>query len=655
MRRILIAVALAFMAVGVLAPSAHAHAALSSSDPAEGATLDAAPAQITLTFTEPPDPELSTIEVLNVAGAQVQEGEVHAVPGDRNSLQVDLPESLPDGVYTVAWRALSTIDQHQTARAFAFGVGVAAGDVTVRPGTDLVTTPGPSPLGIAGKTLLYAGLALMLAAGALGLAVFGGEVPGGRTLLWGAAAATMVGTALLIVSEAMLADVSVGALLASATGVPLIRLAGASVVTVGCVAAATRSRNRVTLGLLAASASAAMLMRAWSGHAGGSVLEVALQWAHFSAIGLWVGGLALLGLRLRGRGGDAATIAEIRRFSAIAGWSLFVVVGTGSLRALNELGGFGEWRRLFHESYGITLLVKVAAAALLIGLGAVNRYWRIPALERGERSAAFTSVLRAEVVLAAGLAVLTALLTSFPPKDVAAVGRESASTKLVVTGSDFATTMNVRLTIDPGIVGSNTFRIDVTDFDTGQPLSLTTVSLRLEPEGDPSVGPSSLELEPIRDAWQARGPQLGLSGPWKATVVVQGPGVSAEIPLHFRPRLEQSMSVARAPGQPDIYTVVLTGAVQLQVYLDPDKPGPSQLHLTAFGADGQELPLADATFIGDGPSSSPRLLAATRLTPGHFAADVELTVGVWTFDVRATSESGDTLLASFQQTIGEQG
>jgi copper transport protein len=655
MRRILIILALACIAVGGLASPATAHAALSSSDPVEGATLEAAPARVMLTFTEPPDPELSTIEVLNAAGAEVQEGNPRAVPGDRLSLEIDLPADLPDGVYTVAWRALSTTDQHQTARAFAFGVGVDANDVVVRPGTDVVTTPGPSPLGVSGKTLLYLGLALLLAAGALGLAVFGGEVPGGRTLMWGAATATTIGAALLIVSEAMSADVSVSALLSSATGVPLIRLAGTSVVTVGCVVAVLRRRTNLTLGLLAASASTTMLMRAWAGHAGGSVLEVALQWSHFSAIGLWVGGLALIGLRLHARSGDAAPIAEIRRFSAIAGWSLVIVVSTGSLRALNELGWFGQWRRLFDESYGITLLAKIAVAALLIGLGAINRYRRIPALERGERAATFTSVLRAEVVLAAGLVVLTALLTSFPPQGVAATTDRVAPTKLVVSGSDFATTMNVRLTIDPGTVGSNAFRIDVTDFDTGEPLALNTVSLRLEPEADPSVGPSSLQLERIGDAWEARGPQVGLSGPWKATVVIQGPGFAGEIPLHFRPRLEQTVSVAKSAGQPDIYTIGLVGGVQLQMYLDPDTPGTSQLHLTAFGPDGQELPLADATFIGEGPSSSPRLLAATQLTPGHFAADLELSVGVWTFDVRATSESGDTLLASFQQTIGEPG
>jgi copper transport protein len=651
-RRALAAVAVASIAACLWAGTASAHANLASSDPPEGATLDAAPAVVTLTFTEPPDPEISSVVVLNAAGAEVQEGVVHPVPGDRRALQVALEPDLPDGVYTVSWRVVSITDSHPTAAAFAFGVGVSGTEVTVAPGADIATTPGPSPLGVVAKTLLYAGLAMVLAAGALGLAVFGGDVPGGRGLLWGSAAAAILGAGVYILSESVAADVSLDALLGSATGVPLIRLAVGAIVTAACVSFVTATRSRATLALLTAAAAATMLMRAWGGHAGGSVLEVLLQWAHFMAIGLWVGGLALLAIRLRTRRDDPPT-GEIRRFSSIAGWSLLVVVVTGSLRALNELGGLGQWRRLFDEAYGITLVVKVTFAAVLIALGALNRYRRIPAIERGERPATFASVLRAEVVLAAGLFVLTGVLTSFPPPAAAAHVRPGPPTNVVATGSDFATTMTVRLTITPGTVGPNTFRVDVTDFDTGEPLPLTSVSLRFEPEGESSVGTSTLQLRNAGDAWQADGSQLALSGPWRITVVAQGSGVAEEVPLEVRPRLDQAITVSRAPGQPDITTIDLPGGARFQLFLDPQAPGPSQLHLTAFDAGGQEMPLAHAALTGQGPGGAPVRLPAKRFTPGHFIADVDLIPGDWTFDVHATTETGDTLLASFTQTIGD--
>ncbi len=366
---------------------------------------------------------------------------------------------------------------------------------------------------------------------------------------------------------------------------------------------------------------------------------------------MWVGGLALLALWLRARRDAPAPIAEIRRFSTIAGWSLLVVVVTGSLRALNELGGLGQWRRLYDEAYGIALLGKVALAAVLIALGALNRYRRIPALERGERPATFATVLRAEVVLAAGLFILTGVLTSLPPQPPAAASHP-APANVVATGSDFATTMKVRLTITPGTVGPNTFRVDVTDYDTGRPLPLTAVSLRFEPEGEASIGASTLSLAKAGAAWQAKGTQLALSGPWRITVVAQGTSGATEIPLEVRPRLNQTVTVARAPGQPDLYTIDLPGGSQFQAYLDPDTPGPSQLHFTAFDAQGQELPLASAAFSAQGPGSAPATLHAKRFGPGHFVADANLTAGTWIFDVRATTEAGDTLLASFSQTIG---
>src|SRR4029078_9213743 len=135
--------------------------------------------------------------------------------------------------------------------------------------------------------------------------------------------------------------------------------------------------------------------------------------------------------------------------------------------------------------------------------------------------------------------------------------------------------------------------------------------------------------------------------PWPISVWPRGASAPTEIPLEVRPRLNQTVTVARAPGQPDLYTIDLPGGSQFQASLDPDTPGPSQLHFTAFDAQGQELPLASATFSAQGPRSAPATLHANRVGPGHFVADANLTAGRWIFDVRTTTEAGDTLLASF--------
>ena len=70
--------------------------------------------------------------------------------------------------------------------------------------------------------------------------------------------------------------------------------------------------------------------------------------------------------------------------------------------------------------------------------------------------------------------------------------------------------------------------------------------------------------------------------------------------------------------------------------------------MTAFeGTD--ELPLRSAVIGVTAPSDErfePDLL---RLGRGHFAANIELTPGAWSFDVTAEARDGSVLSAAFEQ------
>src|SRR5205823_920605 len=115
-------------------------------------------------------------------------------------------------------------------------------------------------------------------------------------------------------------------------------------------------------------------------HAGGQSpvwFNVAVQWVHLLAVGVWIGGLAWLLLAIRGLRSEERRTA-VRRFSTIAGVALAVTVGSGILRAVTELGG---WRPLFDTSFGVTLLIKAALVAGLVALGATNRYRNIPRID----------------------------------------------------------------------------------------------------------------------------------------------------------------------------------------------------------------------------------------------------------------------------------
>lgn len=97
---------------------AHAHDSLISSDPADGATLETSPEQITLTYSA---------EVLEVSPVvQISEG-----PGgepleltpvlEGPTVTAQIPEPLPAGTHTVQWRVVSS-DGHPIEGSFTFTV-----------------------------------------------------------------------------------------------------------------------------------------------------------------------------------------------------------------------------------------------------------------------------------------------------------------------------------------------------------------------------------------------------------------------------------------------------------------------------------------------------------------------------------------------------
>ena len=122
--------------------------------PQAGATLAEAPATVQIIFSEQPDPRLSAIHVLDLAGRIEDAGPTTSEPGGPNELQVEV-RPLPKGVYTVTWRTVSATDGHLATGAFAFGVGDPPSGAPAR--ADLVAPP-PSAGAIAARALLYIGV-----------------------------------------------------------------------------------------------------------------------------------------------------------------------------------------------------------------------------------------------------------------------------------------------------------------------------------------------------------------------------------------------------------------------------------------------------------------------------------------------------------------
>jgi methionine-rich copper-binding protein CopC len=98
----------------------NAHAFLERSDPPVGSKLHSAPTGVRIQFTEAIEPRLSSIQVFDTTGKQVDKKDTHSDPSDRSVLQVSLPR-LGAGTYKVLWRIVS-VDTHRTNGDFTFQV-----------------------------------------------------------------------------------------------------------------------------------------------------------------------------------------------------------------------------------------------------------------------------------------------------------------------------------------------------------------------------------------------------------------------------------------------------------------------------------------------------------------------------------------------------
>jgi copper transport protein len=629
---------LACLGVLACAPAAGAHALLRGSVPAGGAVLRRAPTDVTMMFTEAPEPSLSSVAVLDSAGRRVDRGRVQAVAGHPLQLRVPLG-SLPDGVYTVTWRTVSRVDGHVTGGSFAFGIGVAP---SVGPPQE--TNPPPSVLYVASRWALYLGLSGLVGVAWVWTAAFD-QPPAGRWTypwsLWGVALAGVVGLGL---GQASDAGVGLVRLLTTPLGAALwwrlIPLAAAG----AALAAGARRPALLSMGLLAAGS---MLADVLAGHAAaipGSWRwpTVVAQWAHFMSIGVWLGGLAALLMAVGQRPSDAKAVAA-RRFSTAAGFALGATALTGVLLAISEVS---RWSALTTTDYGRLVLVKAGLLTLLAALGAVNRYRSIPRVFDTLRG--LRRVGAAELTVALGTLAIAGTLTGFaPPREISETTRAAPS--IAVQASDFATSVRAHLTIFPGYPGENRFTARIVDYDTGRPITADRVTLRFSQPGRPDVGASVLVLRRTAPGmYQAQGTNLSLDGRWSIVALVERGLQSTEVPFtvtaRVRPEVVHTIS---APGQPTLYSIDLPGGRTLDAYLDPDKPGLNEVHATFIDASGGELPVPRPATITVARLGQPaRALPVRRFGPGHFIGDARLGPGDWHVEITATARDGSVLRAS---------
>lgn len=408
-RAVLMRLVLALAALGC-SGSALAHAALLSSVPAEHAVLSELPSQATLAFDEPVAPLVFRLVGPDGSTRELDKTQVRTVS---NGVVVVLPELAGHGAYALSWRVISA-DGHPVGGNVLFSVGEAtAGSV---PG--VTTHPDRAGAIWLGRWLWY--LALFLG---IGLAVAGVAAPSPRAqrtvslwLLAGGALLTALNLGLLGVDAL---DLPLSGLLevrawqtAAATTfgwsalAALLALASAALAGVRPTARVGRMSALAALALLGAALAS-------SGHASTAPpawLARPAVWLHAVAVTLWIGMLLPLVLALR----HAADLQLLRRFSRWIPLVLLALVGSGVALTALQIDGPSA---LVHTAYGRVLLAKLVLVALLLGLGAYNRYQLTEAVMAGDEGACavLRRVIRWEVLVAVAVLAVVALWRQTPP------------------------------------------------------------------------------------------------------------------------------------------------------------------------------------------------------------------------------------------------
>ena len=555
LRRILVGLAAVVVLLVVTSGVASAHAQLESTSPSIGSVLLTSPSQVVLHFGEPVEIDFGSLRVIGPRGNRVDDGGTHHPPGDTHSVAISVQSNLPDGTYVVAWRVISA-DSHPVHGAFVFSVGTAAGAKRADAlATSIAGQSGSTVVGVIYWTVRVAAFVglLFLVGPAVLLAFLWREGARSRRVgrllwwMWGTLAVATVAGILIqgiyasalpltdIVRPSLVNDVlhtrfgqiEVLRLLLLAAMVPV--LFGLR----GRVGAPDRRWVWVTPSVCLLSIGL-LLTPGLAGHAstGSSpLLGTLLDVGHLAAAAAWLGGLALLATFLVTRDpGDALPddpTAVTRRVSAVAYVAVAVVVATGVVQSIRQVGSFYA---LFHTTYGVTLLVKIGLVVILVGLGAACRRvvhggggpfrWALPDRWSGRpraagdvsRSRLRRSVLAELAVAVAVLGVTAALVNAVPADQAVAQPFTYSVTTLGV---------QVNAIVSPAVAGpTNQIHVYILS-SAGTPRAVPEFDLSLSLPSE-SIGPLTIPMSLAGPGhYYADNVEIPVAGSWVLKMTVR--------------------------------------------------------------------------------------------------------------------------------------
>lgn len=536
--------------------------------PADGETVTASPAQLSLVFTVGLDQAPGIVLQTADSSPVTTVGEV--VRGDGAEIwYLPIATPLPAGVYTVTWS-----EAGGSAGRYTFTVGsvAAGGTATTAPaavtGTDPAATTTPTAATAATESSPETAKAVNVVARWLSYLAIG-SLFGGLlviALVWGegveyvltlrflrttwvvAVLATVLNMAC---SRAIAAEASLAGSFNPATWTDLTDdLAGLAMLgrfvlvlaSAWVVFGPERAVDEATqIPALLAPAVAVVTFGFTRAADGIDLLLTPASIIHVLGFAAWFGGLVILWRVVLAGSGEQDLVDAVRGFGRIATPALLAVVVSGVLLTARLVGGASN---LFTTGYGRLLLFKTLGVAAMAFIGVINRQTvQLRLVQAKAMPARTASRLRRALgsEMAAGLVVLgfTGWMVGSVPEGLP----ESAGGSSVEITEEFELTnssgLTVVLGVGPQVVGPNDVRIIVERPASG----LVEMQVRLDPL-DAYVESIVIDVVPAltgQGTLVVEGPPLNAAGRWKATIT--GRDVDGDLGT-----LETEFVVAAAPG-----------------------------------------------------------------------------------------------------------
>ncbi|MFF4099829.1 copper resistance CopC/CopD family protein [Streptomyces sp. NPDC001903] len=648
--RLVLVLAALLAALFTAAGPASAHAALTASDPKDGAVVATAPAQVTLSFSEQVAMGDDSIRVMDPQGKRVDTGELRDMcSGTTIRYGTALHSGLPDGTYTVAWQAVSA-DSHPVSGAFTFSIGAPSATSVALPTAQV----GGGPVGIAydiaryaayaGFTVLVGGAAFILLCWRRGAA----QRPLQKLIVRAWVTLTAATLVMLVLrtpytgsgkfADALDLD-GLKAVLETKTGASLVSrllLLGAAALFIAVLfgayarrtaeaaeadkrkdkgkgkdkgrgadkepeAGADKEANDLLFGLgIGGTVVAGGIAATWalSEHASTGIqpgIAMPADILHLLAVAAWLGGLTALLVALHKVPGIERE--AVQRFSRVAFVSVLVLAVTGVYQSWRQIG---SWSALTGTSYGQLLLVKVGLVAVLVAIAYVSRSWTAR-LSDAPAGKAPKIARQRDVSRETSPAAVT---VPEDPKRAAQLARQRAA-------RENAREKQVR-DADPARAG---LRRSVLA-EAGVAIALLAVTTVLT------------STEPGRTAEQA-------SGRNSATTAVPNRAIKVTLPFD-------------TGGQ--------NGKGSVRIELDPGRVGANSLHVWVDDPQGQplDIPEIKVAFTLPAKDIGPLPLLPERAAPGHWSASgVQLPLaGEWRIDVTVRTSDIDQTTVQKNVKIG---